>query len=81
MLQEALHRLYKFSCESIFEIKVAGRFTANLVRAAVKVHPEIAIKMFVPRLCQNIMDRASGTSFVMHHTSLTVITKPQVPAV
>jgi len=59
--QEALSRLHKFACESIFEIKVAGRFTSNLVRAAVKVRPDVALSKFLPRLCQAIIDRASGT--------------------
>jgi len=61
MVQEALSRLHKFACESVFEIKVAGRFTSNLVRAAVKVRPDVALAMFVPALCQSIMDHASGT--------------------
>jgi len=59
--QEALRRLHKFACESIFEIKVAGRFTSNLVRATIKVRPDVALSMFLPRLCQAIVDRASGT--------------------
>jgi len=59
--QEALSRLHKFACESIFEIKVAGRFTSNLVRAAVKVRPDVALSKFLPRLCQAIIGRASGT--------------------
>jgi len=63
--QEALGRLRKFACESIFEIKVAGRFTSDLVRAAVKVHPDISLKMFLPQLCQAVIDRASGNSCVI----------------
>ena len=58
-----MSRLHKFACESIFEIKVAGRFTSNLVRTAVKVRPEIALSMFIPRVCQAIIDRALGTVY------------------
>jgi len=56
--------VHKFACESIFEIKVAGRFTSDLVRAAVKVRPHVAVKMFLPQLCQTIINRASSSKWM-----------------
>jgi len=60
LIQEAVGRLQKFACESIYEIKVAGRFTSDLVRAAVKVRPDVSLKLFVPQLTQNIIQRAAA---------------------
>jgi len=55
--QEALSRLYNFSTESVFEVKVAGRFTSNLVQSAARAHPELAVPKFVPGLCKLLIDR------------------------
>ena len=37
VLQQALNRLFSFASQGFFEIRVAGRFTSDLCRAAAKV--------------------------------------------
>jgi len=49
--QEALSRLYRFASESIFEIKVAGRFTSDLVRAAIKASTYEALYTYCINMC------------------------------
>ncbi|XP_064602863.1 proteasome activator complex subunit 4-like [Liolophura sinensis] len=54
IFQSALRRLYAFTTDTVLEAKVGGRFVANLCRAAARVHPELALKKFIPMLTNNI---------------------------
>ena len=68
-----MRRLCEFSCGSVFEIKVSGRLTSAVVRAAAKIRPDIAIDMFLPQLCQRVIDHASSTVQTVS-CSVTVLT-------
>ncbi|KAK3093564.1 hypothetical protein FSP39_017345 [Pinctada imbricata] len=54
--QSALRRLFNFVSNSVYEIKVGGRFTSNLCRAAARVNPQAAVKTFLPLFCRNIKE-------------------------
>ena len=58
--QEALRKLFRFVSTSVFEIRVAGRFASDLCRAAAKVHPEMALKLFVSHFCRIIKSRTAS---------------------
>ncbi|XP_059159046.1 proteasome activator complex subunit 4B-like [Physella acuta] len=51
----ALKKIHSFIASNVFEIKVSGRLAANLCRAAVRINPEVALKMFLPSLCSSIL--------------------------
>ena len=72
MFQEALRKLFRFVSTSIMETRVAGRFASDLCRAAAKVHPEKAVKMFVSHFTANIKSRLSSkyTTFIMSYRPL-----------
>ncbi|CAG5135841.1 unnamed protein product, partial [Candidula unifasciata] len=51
----ALKKIREFVFSNVFEVKVSGKLTAHLVRAAIRAKPEIGLKMFIPHLCSNIL--------------------------
>nr|UCK81620.1 proteasome activator complex subunit 4 [Arenicola marina] len=58
--QMALQRLFTFVSRTFYEVRVAGRFTADLIRSAVKVNPEKALKQFLMHFCDTIKARVSS---------------------
>ena len=60
ILQELLNRLFRFVSTSFMEIRVAGKFTADLIRSVVKARPQVALKTFINHFCDIIKARTSS---------------------
>ncbi|KAG1668701.1 Proteasome activator complex subunit 4 [Nymphon striatum] len=60
ILKAALHKLQDFINGRVLETKVAGKFAAHMVRSAVKTNSEIALKTFLPHICEMIMTLTSN---------------------
>ncbi|XP_052767290.1 proteasome activator complex subunit 4A-like [Mya arenaria] len=56
ILMSALRRLHNFITGSVYENRVGGRYAANLLRAAEQVNPKETLKMFLNRICNNILE-------------------------
>ncbi|ESP01603.1 hypothetical protein LOTGIDRAFT_238219, partial [Lottia gigantea] len=54
--KSALKKIYQFVTSNVYETKVSGKFAANLCRAVTKVHPEEALKLFLPHFCDKIVE-------------------------
>jgi len=50
----ALKKIYRFVTGNVFEVKVSGKLAANLCRSAIRIKPEIGLKMFIPHFCSSI---------------------------
>ncbi|KAL5009261.1 hypothetical protein ScPMuIL_014842 [Solemya velum] len=68
--QASLDRLYNFVTGSLFEVRVGGRFAANLCRAAAKVNPEAALKKFIPYFCNNIKNMLAAHPDIVNEEQL-----------
>ncbi|XP_014668208.1 PREDICTED: proteasome activator complex subunit 4-like [Priapulus caudatus] len=56
----AVQMLFNFVCNNVFEVAVAGKFVANMCRAATKSNPQVALKLFVPHFHKVIVQLTSG---------------------
>ncbi|GFS25628.1 proteasome activator complex subunit 4, partial [Elysia marginata] len=50
----ALKKIHCFITSSVFEVKVSGKLAANFCRSAIRIKPDVALKMFIPQLCSSI---------------------------
>ncbi|GFN96540.1 proteasome activator complex subunit 4 [Plakobranchus ocellatus] len=50
----ALKKIHRFITSSVFEVKVSGKLAAHFCRAAVRIKPELSLKIFIPHLCSSI---------------------------
>jgi len=51
----ALKKIHQFVTTNVYEIKVSGKLAANLCRSAIKINPEVALKMFIPHFTSSIL--------------------------
>ena len=73
LFQEALQKMFRFVSSSFFEIRVAGRYAADMCRAAAKANPEKALKLFVPHFCRMLKARLASKSFLINKENIYFI--------
>ncbi|XP_013404552.1 proteasome activator complex subunit 4 [Lingula anatina] len=56
IFDSVLHKLFNYVSSSLCEIRLAGRFVADLIRSAARASPVKTLKKFVPFFCRNIKE-------------------------
>lgn len=62
--KSALQKLYSFVSSHILEIKVSGKYAANMCRSAARVNAELALQTFIPHFCRLAMALTSSDDVI-----------------